>query len=169
MTLRQGDPLWSKHKLGTTTIGKVGCLATAYAEAMRRLGIDDEATPVDVVERGVFRGAAMLQLDTAKALGIVADDVTHAGDVHRKMRDVLVSALADGAVVVMHVDHDSAKPDGDPEGDHFGLALRIEGDVVVFADPATGDEERMSLATLTANVPSKRYQLRSVRPLRRAS
>lgn len=169
MSLRQGDPQWSKHKLGTSTIGRVGCLATVYAQAMRTLGIDDEATPVDVVERGVFRGAAMLQLDTATRLGIVADDVTHAADVHRSMVAVLAKAMTANSVVVMHVDHDSAKPDGDPEGDHFVLGLRIEDTFVYFADPATGNEERMNLNSLTANVSSKRYQLRSVRPLRRAS
>lgn len=166
--LRQSNPLWSKLALGPSTIGKVGCLATVYAQALIALGINAAATPVDVVGKGSFIRAAMVQQATARLLGLVADDVTHHDDVHRKMVDVLRSAIAEGAVVVMHVDHDSAKPDGDPEGDHFVLGLRIEGDVVVFADPATGSEERMSLSTLTAAVSSKRYQLRSVRPLRAA-
>ena len=170
--LRQADPAWSKKKLGSSTIGRVGCLATVYAQAARALGVDDDCTPVDVVERGVFRGAAMLQADTAKRMGLVADDVTRADDVHRRMRDVLTAALAVGDVVVMHVDHDSSKPDGDPEGDHFVLALRIEGDVIVFADPATGDEERMDLRMLSCSVMwgtrARRYELRSVRPLRAA-
>lgn len=169
MSLRQGDPLWSKHKLGTSTIGRVGCLATVYAQAMRSLGIDDEATPVDVVERGSFVGPSMVQQATARLLGLVADDVTRSTDVHRHMASVLTSALAAGDVVVMHVDHDSSKPDGDPEGDHFVLALHGDLDAIVFADPATGNLERMSLQTLSADVGAKHYLLRSVRPLRAAS
>lgn len=168
IVLRQGDPAWSKHKLGTSTIGRIGCLATVYAQASRHLRIDENVTPVDVVERGVFHGNGLIQPDTGKRLGIVVSDVTHENAVHRNMRGELLSALLTGVVVVMWVDHDSEKPEGDPEGDHFVLGIGVDGDAVVFADPATGTLERMPIATLECDVGKKRYKLRSVRPLRKA-
>ena len=173
--LRQADPRWTKLKVGRSrsTMGAVGCLVTCYAQAMRELGVDLDADPRTVLARGVFSGAAMWQQDTAKSLGLVADDVTRVTDVHRVMRTVLTQTLGKGDLVVMHVDHDSTKVKGDVDGDHFVLGLRIEDADVIFADPATGRLERLDSRMLTCPVMwgtvVRPYQVRSVRPLRRAA
>lgn len=169
--LRQGDPRWSKTKVGksTKTIGDVGCLLTVYAQALRDLGVDAEATPFTVGQRAVLKGAGLVQQPTAAALGLVADSLTLVADVLRPtIVDIIVGALAAGAVVVMHVAYASAVAKGDLSGKHFVLAVRNEKGFIRFADPATGVLETMDLGTIAATVGSREYLLRSVRPLRRA-
>ena len=149
-------------RLGSSTVGAVGCLATCYAQAVRHLGIDDDFTPADVVERGAFQGAAMIQATTAGRLGLVAGDVHHVA-----VRSALAAALSSGAVIVMHVDHR-----GDSAADHFVLATSVTGDDVDYADPATGKMATLSLSTLEGSTvwgsTAKTYRVRSVRQLNAA-
>ena len=174
--LWQGDKRWRDLRIGVVRPGApkcsaVGCLVTAYAQALRDLDIEAEATPITVQARGVFVRSSLIQPDTAKAVGLIADDVVRTIQGQQAMRTTLVTALASGARVILHVDGDH--DDGSDEGRHFVLARRLEGDVVVVADPATAREERLSLATLSGPVrwsadDVKQYEVRSVRPLRRA-
>lgn len=81
-------------------------------------------------------------------------------------------ALGAGGCAVVHVDHDSQKASGDPEGDHFILAVELKTDApahVVCADPATGALEWLGADDLQGVVrwgrAVKSYAVRGVRPI----
>ena len=84
---------------------------------------------------------------------------------------MLIEALKVG-LAILHVDHDSDRG-GDEAADHFVLARRIEGDRVIYADPATGEEGSLDLRTLSGSAMwgsrTRAYQVRSVRPLGRVA
>jgi hypothetical protein len=169
LLLRQGDPTWAKIHVGhsSKTMSAVGCLVTCYAQALRDLGVDPDATPLTVNDRGVFVGAGLVQVATAKRLGLDVDVVATTGTMPRLMQHVSYGLEAGGRVI-LHVDHDSAKVSGDAAGDHFVLARRLTKEGYIFADPATGREHLLDGSTLTANVGLKSYLLRSARIVRPA-
>ena len=177
--LRQADPRWAKKKLGTSTtsIAAAGCLATCYAQALRSLGVDAEATPSEVVDvgnatKGAFLRASIVQPVLAKALGIAASDPVAAVQGAQAVRAHIVAGLADG-VVILHVDHDSDRAGGDIDGDHFVLAIGIADDLITYCDPATGGLGSLDLRTMSGMAawgkPLRRYEVRSARALVRAA
>lgn len=177
--LRQADPRWAKKKLGTSTtsIAAAGCLATCYAQALRFLSIDDEATPSEVVDvgnatPGAFLRASIVQPVLSKALGLKASDPVASVQGAQAVRAAIVEGLKHG-VVILHVDHDSDRAGGDIDGDHFVLAVHVDDDVIVYTDPATGDRGTLGLRTMSGvagwGSPLRRYEVRSARALRTAA
>jgi len=89
-----------------------------------------------------FSGSSLSVPAAAKALGLNAPDSERLRGVQDDHKAVS-EALSKGACV-LHV-----ATDGGRVGKHFILALRIEGDEVVCADPALGREVRLVLNRLT--------------------
>ena len=173
--LRQADPRWAKKKLGTSTtsVAAAGCLATCYAQALRFLGIDDKATPSEVVDvgnatPGAFLRASIVQPVLSKALGIKASDPVASVQGAQAVRAHIVAGLAHG-VVILHVDHDSHRAGGDIDGDHFVLAIGMSDDAITYCDPATGGLGTLDLRTMSGmaswGTPLRRYEVRSARAL----
>ncbi len=179
MTIRQADQRWSTILLGDgpATIGRAGCLLVCLVESARLLAGRPDLLPPHANELcrqvGAFFGSALVVREAAKALGLESPDdekVDSDGD----MADALERALAKGHAVV-HVDHDSAREDGDPEGDHFLLAVGFARPAggplhVECYDPATGVPVWLSWPDLAATARwgkrIKQYRAVSVRPLR---
>lgn len=153
--LRQNDPRWGARPIGASkvTIGRAGCLLTDLAMAKNLYEIASVPpkviTPIEAdaicVSANAYQGALLLVERAAKALGMRAPESERLrckkGDprVPALVREVLLK----GGFAVVHVDHDSTLPDGDPEGDHFVLAFRlVKPDVgpehFECADPAPG-------------------------------
>lgn len=173
--LKQSDPRWAKVKLGTSTtsVAAAGCLATCYAQALRVLRIDDDATPDEVVAvgkatPGAFLRASIVQPVLSKALGIKASDPVAAVQGAQAVRAHIVAGLAHG-VVILHVDHDSHRAGGDIDGDHFVLAIGMSDDAITYCDPATGGLGTLDLRTMSGMAswgsPLRRYEVRSARAL----
>lgn len=187
---RQGDALWSQHRLGhgPSTIGRAGCLLTALCQARAWLHDDDRIVSPDdanlrCLDAGAFVGSGLVVAKAAQALGLVADPALRrsitGGD--EALRDAIRGAFDRSDVALLHVDHDSTLPHGDPEGDHWILALHLvmvdhhdnPGVVaitpeIVCADPATGREARLSMRTLhDIGGTWKPYRVTDVQPLGR--
>lgn len=182
--LNQGDPAWRNVKAGRSrsrTIGQVGCVLTAYAQALRQLGIDPAATPVTVQRRALelwdgreqtapFSGntAAAFQDRLAAANGLTVGDRVNIIEGQRLWGELVGAFFGDG-LCLMHVD---SRDDDVDEPNHWVLAIRLEGQgddaVIVYADPDGGREGRMPLRTLQAPSPTgKPYRVQGVRRLRR--
>lgn len=106
----------------------------------------------------------------AAAAGLRCAEALNATEVPAlRLRRAIHETLAAGGRAVLWVDHDEHKRGGDWDGDHYVSLRRVDGDVVVYADSATGLEGRLDLVTLRG--PSvwsgepRLYQLRGVRPV----
>ena len=183
--LAQWDDRWGNDRTGGN-VGKrsggknraIGCLATAWAQILRDDGVDAEATPTSIalatkdLTPPAWAGALMVQPVLARHFGYDAEEIIRGETQGSKlMRDMLALALQEGHTAILHVDHDASAPGGDEEADHFVKARRIDGDAVIYADPATGDEGPLKLRTLTGTTRwserVKVYQVRSLRIVRR--
>lgn len=182
--LNQGDPAWRSLKAGRSrsrTIGQVGCVLTCYAQAMRIMGIDAEATPASVQRRALelwdgseetapFAGntAAAFQVRLAAANGLTVGDRVNIIDGQRLWGELIGSFFYEG-LCLMHVD---SIDDGRDDANHWVLGVRLDGQgddaVVVYADPDGGYEGRLPLRTLQAPSPKgKPYAVQGVRRIRR--
>jgi hypothetical protein len=170
--IRQGDRRWRSDRLGAgaSTIGGAGCLLCCVQEAARQLGTcaDDDPRPLNAagVDLGAFVASGAIVANLATCAGLRCGPRI-AGDV-AVMRAVIVQALRSGARVLLHVDHDSTKPGGDDEADHWVLAVALDTRGVVYADPSTG--EAGALPTETLQAPStwadrRVFAVRAVRVL----
>lgn len=156
--LRQGDPRWSAFKLGTgtSTIGASGCLITCLCEAARRFGTDPVLDPGELNRRGklanAFRGSSAIIPTLAPCAGLEAPRAWRVmnADGDGALRAAIVGALESDRLAILHVNHDA-----DEAGDHFVLGLKLEGDVVRFADPSSGLEGRINLVTLEGVAPHR--------------
>lgn len=183
--LRQNDPLWGKTRLGEkgskSTVGAAGCNLLSFVDHLRTMGVDPGATPLTVLERSLaapkrcWRGNMVVLPLLAELYGLDGEELARAPQPAQAMRELLTRTLAAGGRCTLWVDHDSNLPDGDPEGDHFVAARRLEGDRVIFADSATGIEDSVDLRTLSGTTTwqtkdgpvLKVYQVLSVRAFRR--
>lgn len=130
--LRQNDPRWGSHQLGkgTLTIGKAGCLLTCLVMAANRLRSESK-TPLEAdalcTAAGAFNGSLIVVPKAAEVLGLRAPDAARVrakpGDLH--LTATIRDTLQQDGLAIVHVDHDSKLPLGDPEGDHFVLAFRV--------------------------------------------
>ncbi len=174
--LCQSDPLWATHVVGLSLVTRyadAACLLTVMAEAQRELGIDPAATPVTVQDRAIAkwrasggRQSAMpfiaLPLDEKRGREPGANAVTvEVGAANRLrigsrldvgtvgvagIRDAIADALASKGRAAIHVDTNAA--DADHNGKHWTLVVRIVGDALIYADPATGEEAPLPTASL---------------------
>lgn len=179
---RQGDKRWRRTRLGEpgskSTVGGAGCNLLAFVDHLRTMGVDPAATPLTVLEKSLaaakrcWRGNMVVLPHMAELYGLNGEELVRAPPQGAaEMRALLTRTLAADGRCTLWVDHDSSLPDGDPEGDHFVAARRIEGDRVVFADSATGEEDSIDLRTLSGTTTwqtedgpvLKVYQVLSVR------
>lgn len=183
MTLRQNDPRWGSILLGDgpSTIGRSGCLLVCLTESVRLLTDRHDALPPHLNEElrqcDCFLGAALVVHEAARVLNLESprNECVMAPHGSPDLADAVETALAKGHALI-HVDHDSQREDGDPEGDHFILAVgfaKPDGMPmhVECYDPATGIPTWLSWPDLRATVrwgkAVKSYRAVSVRPIRR--
>jgi len=175
-TVKQGSAGRLKLPGSTLTVAGYGCLLCCWVQALRDLEVDPSATPASVIaatkdltgQARVWFAGLPVQPQLGKAFGLTAGEVVRCPPQPAQvMRQTIADALAVG-LVILHVDHDSTRG-GDLEGDHFVLGRRLEGDRIVYADPATGEEGSLDLRTLSGAAvwPSgtRAYQVRSARPV----
>ncbi len=170
--LRQADARWTAHKLGvgSSTFGRAGCLLFCLDNARARI----KGVPLDPVglnqlgvEHDCFDGSGAFIERLAAQAGLVAGPrFEQSVDV---MAKALVGYLASGRLILGHVDHDSTKPKGDPEADHWVLIHLLAGQTFIYDDPAFGAQGGLVMSSLTA--PSayrdgRPYALRAFRTLR---
>lgn len=174
--LCQSAQPWRDQLLGLSTITRfknAACLITAMGEALRQLGLDAAATPRTVQHTALVRWrkdggrqAAMpfikLPLDEKRGREPGANAVTvEVGaanglrigpriDAHTAGLEALIGAVEDafrvGGRALMHVDTDAN--DADFNGKHWVLVVGFAGRQLLYADPATGGEGQMALASL---------------------
>lgn len=150
--IRQGDSKWKHDRLGdgTSTIGRAGCLLCCLTEAANRLGTIAHRDPrdVNVLGRtaGAFSGSNALTEKLGRCVGLQVDPrIDGPADVLSK---IVQAKLAMHKLLLLHVDHDSTKAKGDPEADHWVLAIEQNGNSIVYVDPATGALGMLSAASL---------------------
>ena len=168
--MRQGDSRWRSEIVGegSHTIGQAGCLLVCVAEAAQRMiGAEADPRPLNTAGRvhRAFSGSSAVIERLARAAGLACGPRI-AGDV-AVMRSVIVQSLLAKSTVLLHVDHDSARPGGDAAADHWVLALSVSPDAkIVYADPATGKRGHLSMASLSAPSGWRDARVYSVRGLR---
>ena len=180
--IRQGDPQWADAAvgIGTQKFSAVGCLVCCIQQAALDL-VDGATTPDPRIanmrgrDAGAFVGSGAI-IEKLAAANQMRCGPRIDGDVVM-LRAVIIAALINGQKVLLHVDHDSTLPKGDPEADHFILArsyvtpsLADDTGQVICADPATGKEVRLLTATLKG--PSgwrdgRPYEVKGLRVLSR--
>ncbi len=174
--LNQADPAWAKVKCGlskTKSIRNCGCLMTDLAEALRGMGIDNEATPVTVQARAICRwldgqSARPFVEGTAAAFPVIvgaANGLKVGERINRsegaRMWSTLQLALPRGRAL-MHVDE--TPDDGKDDPVHWVLANRIEAGRVHFSDPDGGLAGSLPLESLIGTGPGgKPYKVSGIR------
>lgn len=176
--LRQGAPQWKDQLLGMgpSTIGRSGCLLTAITQASRVLA-GGELLPPTLNDwgraGGGFSGSRAIIHKLAELAALQAPPAMRTGGSTEQLRLALLSALRMKWLALLHVDHDSALVHGDPEGDHWILALREVPEWVLCADPATGQQVAIRLDSLTGASSwasgIRKYSVRTVVPIGPAS
>jgi hypothetical protein len=176
VTIRQGFSEWADDPVGdgTASFKGSGCLVCCIREAAIRL-VPGETDPDPRItnERGRAAGAFVKSMAIIEKLA--AAEGLEAGpriEGFSAMRAVIMRAVLSKDLVLLHVDHDAARPHGDEAPDHFVLAVSVTPDGITFEDPATGKTGALSVATLEG--PSgwkdgRRYKIKAVRVLKRAS
>jgi len=180
--IRQGDPRWSDALVGDgqKKFSAVGCLVCCIQQAA--MDLVDGATTADPRianmrgrDAGAFVGSAAI-VECLAAANMMRAGPRIEGDVV-KLRAVVIAALINGQKVLLHVDHDSTLPKGDPEADHWVLArsyvtptLADDTGQIICADPATGKETKLLTSTLKG--PSgwrdgREYEVKGLRVLSR--
>jgi hypothetical protein len=190
--LKQGDPQWKDRWLGNIdgfdTIGRKGCTLTSLAIAARVIGTSDDVTPDELQDecraKAAFFYQRLLIHVAAPLVGLEAPlrDRRALRDGHteedlRRCADHAVEALSDvvhRGVAILGVDHDSRKPGGDPDEDHYLCLVRHQkkGPLpprYLCIDPADGSVVSIDRQTLQGTTRGKTYRVVSVRPVRRRS
>jgi hypothetical protein len=174
VTIRQGFTEWADEPVGdgTSSFRNSGCLVCCIREAALLLVPGEtDADPRITNERGRKAGAfvkSMAIIDKlAAAEGIEAGPRIEGFSV---MRAVIMRAILSKELVLLHVDHNAARPHGDEAPDHFVLAIMVSENGITFTDPATGKTGVLSVATLEG--PSgwkdgRHYKVKAVRVLKR--
>ena len=173
----QGDARW-RHDLlglGSSTMGKAGCLVTSLTLAAHWLGVKTpEFTPGDanqLLKKHVncWNGSNLIMSLAAKPLGLScpADKRLKAPFGDPGLKKLLEETLKDGDAAIIHVSTDGDPKDG---GEHFILAYQLtEAGEVLCADPALGASVSLPLQKLEAKVMwrenQKLYQVVSVAPV----
>jgi hypothetical protein len=191
--LKQGDDRWSADLLGfgPSTLGGSGCLLVALCEAARILKVHAYLDPRELNTRGqaaktfagvdkasgkwiVGIGSGALIPALAACAGLEVDrsrrkEVAVVGA--DSVRTTIKTALGQGELVLLNVDHDSTRKGGDEHPDHWVLAFAMTADVVSFTDAATGKDGSLSLASLTGlarwGTPPRIYKVMVAQPVRR--
>ena len=170
MTIRQGDPKHAAVKVGegSSTMASAGCLVCCVREAALRL-VPGETDPDPLItnERGkavkAFVGSNAIITTLAKAEGLLAHPRIEG---FSQMRASAMRALLAKDCVLLHVDHDGARPHGDEAPDHFVLATSIDPKGIHYEDPATGKSGVLSTLNLSGVSSWKDQRVYKVKGLR---
>ena len=169
--LRQGGEC-ATHQLGlgSSTFGGAGCLLYCLDNARHRLtghALDPVGLNDDGIAHDCFIGSGAKIEALARIAGLSCGPrVEQSVDVMSKMA---ASYLASKRLLLLHVDHDSTKPKGDPEADHWVLGHILAGLTVVYDDPAVGEQGGLILSTLTAPSAWRDHRPYAVRAFRTLS
>lgn len=168
--LRQGDYPGHKFGTGSSTFAGAGCLLFCIDGARHRL----KGAPLDPVglnalgvANDCFDGSSAFTERLAAQAGLVCGPRFEQSV--SVMAKAAASYIASGRLLLLHVDHDSTKPKGDPEAEHWVLGHLVAGQTLVYDDPTFGKQGGLMLSTLTA--PSayrdgRPYVVRAFRTLR---
>lgn len=145
--------------------------------------LPDEANRKFIAARAFF-GSGLVVEAAAPIVGLRAARVDRVDSDVARIRAALKDLFGapGGGLALLHVDHDSEALHGDPEADHWILGLRGElveefsapGTMrvswdIICADPATGDEVRVSCESLAGvavwGTKRKDYRVRAVQPI----
>ncbi len=155
---------------GSNTIGGAGCLLCAIREAQCILVPGTSRDPRELndlgINAGAFVGSGAIIDKLAACAGLVCGPRI-AGDT-AVIRSVIMQALRAGSLALLHVDHDSKRANGDSAADHWVLAIALDADGIVYADPATGGPGSLPTETLIgmSTWPDKRvFAVRALRVL----
>lgn len=167
--LRQADDRWRGNRLGlgTSTYGGAACLLMSITDAARHL-LGSDLDPRDLndacVKAGAFVDSGLIVDKAAAIAGLRAGPRVEqpVGIMSRMVQ----SYLASGRLLLLHVDHDSAKPKGDPEADHWVWAFEQVGSLVIYGDPATGEPGGLDAVMLTGASAWRDKRLYAVRAFR---
>ena len=170
MTIRQGDPKHAAVKVGegSSTMASAGCLVCCVREAALRL-VPGETDPDPLItnergrKAGAFVGSNAIITMLAKAEGLLAHPRIEG---FSQMRASAMRALLARDCVLLHVDHDGARPHGDPEPDHFILATSIDPKGIHYEDSATGKPGVLSTKNLSGISGWKDQRMYKVKGLR---
>lgn len=197
--LCQSDDRWAELFVGLSTTTKhkaAGCLCASIAEFLRETG-DASATPLTVQNAAInaWRAAGAKQsampfialpLDEKKGrqpgANVVYEEIAKANRVRfgprldvakvgvRGIVDAFNAALSTGGRALAHVDTNTA--DADFNGKHWVLLLAGVGPVVVYSDPAIGDDATLPADTLEGLSrwrSGRRFAVRGLRTIHRAA
>jgi len=190
--LCQSDPKWKDSLLwfsSSSSIGAKGCGLTGAAQLQREFGIRLDATPLTAQADAIARfralggnasllpairlpvthpfqpGVNIVWATAFDSLGMRISPCVDQSAGLKAMRGAILGALLTGGRAMLNVDHDEHRKGGDPEGDHYVTALRLDVDRIVYADPADGAEWSLPVGTLTgpATWGSRTFAVRGVR------
>ena len=165
MFYSQRNSAWASEPINktTTTINEAGsklvCLANALRYTKVRRASPHQVLAEVTLKGGCFNGTDLSTEKAATLLGLHVGPRISSSVVI--MRHTIAAALAEGQCALLHV----ATFRGH---DHYVLALRIEGDCIVCADPWSGDLCRLGtrdLSGLCGTLASRRYAVTSVQTL----
>ena len=182
--LAQADHRWSKLAVGHAdlvahpkhTYGWVGCLSTAACMAVNAL-TGSKLTPPEFQAHALAKDAqawsgVLINLERAlRVFGLSAPDGMR---VRSHIGDPALVALANacfthGKACLLHVDHNSSLPRGDPFGDHFLFAYALVDGKYLCADPAPGSVVEVDAQALEGESKwgeeLKHYRVVSVAPV----
>lgn len=101
--LSQGDPAWRSLPIGTTTIGKSGCLAFSLMDALASMGLSF-SSPSAFIEllkqNGLFTRSGLLVWDLDRLFPVTATRVSIAGNA---AYEEAKQKLSEGASVLLEV------------------------------------------------------------------
>lgn len=173
--MAQGDPEWSRKKLGSKNIGQIGCLLTVYTMAHNYLlNPTYELTPdvaLDVAKpRGGFQGGIIVHNPLAESLGLKFDGFSK-NNSKSGLIGYIENGIAEGNAVSLHVDYRTGpaaarKPGHDGIGDHWILCIKKDSaGNYICNDPATGTQITVDKENLRSNLSGGR-QYRVVKALK---
>lgn len=129
--LSQGDPGWKSLPLGSTTVGKAGCLAFAVMDVLESMGLT-YASPYSFIamlsQNGLLTPSGLLKWSLDKLFPVTATRLAIAG---MAAFNEAVNRLSQGAGVVLEVITDRGTR-------HWVVASRIVGNDIEVRDPDGG-------------------------------
>lgn len=127
----QGDPMWRSLPIGSTTVGKSGCLAFSLMDALASMGISSDSPSAFIellTQNGLFTRSGLLVWNLDRVFPITTTRVSLTG---AAAYEEIKRQLSQGARVLVQV--------GTARGTrHWVVASRITDDGIEVRDPNGG-------------------------------